>query len=62
MNHISQDGGHAVFRWIWTGTNTGPGGTGQSVRMYGYEEWTIAAMVSSQSRRVTTMRRSTNAS
>ena len=28
MDHVSQDGSHAVFRWTWTGTNTGPGGTG----------------------------------
>ena len=31
------------FRWIWTGTNTGPGGTGKSVRIKGYEEWTIGS-------------------
>lgn len=38
MDHVSQDGGHAIFRWTWTGTNTGPGGTGKSVRINGYEE------------------------
>ena len=43
MDHVSQDGGHAIFRWTWTGTNTGPGGTGTSVRISGYEEWTIGA-------------------
>jgi predicted ester cyclase len=43
MDHVSQDGRHAVFRWTWTGTNTGPGGTGKSVRINGYEEWTIGA-------------------
>jgi len=37
------DGSHATFRWIWTGANTGPGGTGRSVRMNGYEEWTMSA-------------------
>lgn len=31
------------FHWIWTGTNTGPGGTGKAVRMVGYEEWTLDA-------------------
>ena len=31
----------AVFRWIWTGTNTGPGGTGNAVHLTGYEEWTL---------------------
>ena len=44
MDRVSQDvGGHAIFRWTWTGTNTGPGGTGKSVRINGYEEWTIGA-------------------
>ena len=43
LDHVSQDGGHAIFRWTWTGTNTGPGGTGKSVRINGYEEWTIGA-------------------
>ena len=44
MDRVSQDvGGHAVFRWTWTGTNTGPGGTGKSVRIEGYEEWTFGA-------------------
>ena len=43
MDQLAQDGRHAIFRWIWTGTNTGPGGTGQSVRIGGYEEWTIGA-------------------
>ncbi len=40
---VGQDGRHAIFRWIWTGTNTGPGGTGKQVRIEGYEEWTFAA-------------------
>jgi steroid delta-isomerase-like uncharacterized protein len=31
----------ARFHWIWTGTNTGPGGTGKAVRITGYEEWTF---------------------
>ena len=43
MDQVSQDGSHAIFRWTWTGTNTGPGGTGKSVRISGYEEWTIGA-------------------
>jgi uncharacterized protein (TIGR02246 family) len=41
MDEVSVEGSHAIFRWIWTGTNTGPGGTGKSVRMKGYEEWTL---------------------
>jgi predicted ester cyclase len=43
MDRVTQDGSRTVFRWIWTGTNTGPGGTGKSVRINGYEEWTIGA-------------------
>lgn len=31
----------ARFHWLWTGTNTGPGGTGKAVRMRGYEDWTL---------------------
>ena len=31
------------FRWTFTGTNTGPGGTGQWVRIPGFEEWTLGA-------------------
>jgi steroid delta-isomerase-like uncharacterized protein len=38
---VGQDGSHVVFHWTWTGTNTGPGGTGKAVRIRGYEEWTI---------------------
>lgn len=30
------------FHWTWTGTNTGPGGTGRVVRISGYEEWTLS--------------------
>jgi uncharacterized protein (TIGR02246 family) len=41
MQHIETRDGHAIFHWLWTGTNTGPGGTGKFVRMVGYEEWTI---------------------
>jgi nuclear transport factor 2 (NTF2) superfamily protein len=34
--------GEAVeFHWTFTGTNTGPGGTGQWVRIKGFEEWTL---------------------
>ena len=29
------------FHWRWTGTNTGPGGTGNSVNLRGYEQWTL---------------------
>lgn len=29
------------FHWTFTGTNTAPGGTGNAVRISGYEEWTL---------------------
>lgn len=29
------------YHWTFTGTNTGPGGTGKWVRISGYEEWTL---------------------
>jgi len=37
---IVQDSG-IEFHWTFTGTNTGPGGTGNRVRITGFEEWTI---------------------
>jgi uncharacterized protein (TIGR02246 family) len=43
LKEVSGAGGHAIFRWIWTGTNTGPKGTGRDVRIEGYEEWTFGA-------------------
>lgn len=43
MDSVSQENAHAIFRWTWTGTNTGPGGTGKAVRISGCEEWTIGA-------------------
>ena len=43
MDGVSLDGDQAVYRWTLTGTNTGPDGTGNAVRISGYEEWTIGA-------------------
>jgi hypothetical protein len=34
-------GGQVRFHWTLTGTNTGPGGTGQRVHISGFEEWTL---------------------
>jgi SnoaL-like polyketide cyclase len=31
----------AEYHWTLVGTNTGPGGNGNHVRISGYEEWTI---------------------
>lgn len=41
LDSVGEVGRHPVFHWTWTGTNTGPGGTGKAVRISGYEEWTL---------------------
>lgn len=41
MDSVTQVGDRVLFRWTRTGTNTGPGGTGRSVRLSGYEELTF---------------------
>ena len=41
MNDLVIHGDRIEYHWTFTGTNTGPGGTGNSVRVVGYEEWTI---------------------
>ena len=41
MDGVSLEGARAIFRWTLDGTNTGPGGTGNTVHISGYEEWTI---------------------
>lgn len=36
---VNKDSERVIFRWTWTGSNTGPGGTGRTVNISGYEEW-----------------------
>lgn len=43
MDDLAPRSGGAVYRWTLLGTNTGPGGSGQRVRISGFEEWTIGA-------------------
>ena len=43
MDSVKHAGTETIFYWTWTGTNTGPGGTGKAVRITGYEEWTIGS-------------------
>jgi len=31
----------AIYHWTFAGINSGPGGTGNTVRFSGYEEWTF---------------------
>lgn len=39
MDRLTIDGADVEYHWTLTGTNTGAGGTGKSVRISGYEEW-----------------------
>ena len=41
VDSIVPEGTRAIYHWTLTGTNTGPSGTGKTVRVSGYEEWTI---------------------
>lgn len=41
LDSLREDQGATVFHWTWTGTNTGPGGTGKAVNLRGYERWTF---------------------
>ena len=38
---VHRQGDQVIFNWHWTGTNTGPGGTGNRVDLTGYEVWTL---------------------
>jgi nuclear transport factor 2 (NTF2) superfamily protein len=39
MDDLVAKDGTVEYRWTFTGTNTGPGGTGMWVRISGFEEW-----------------------
>ena len=39
LDDLVVEGDHAVYHWTLIGTNTGPGGTGQRVRISGFERW-----------------------
>jgi predicted ester cyclase len=43
MDDLVIRGGRAEYHWTLVGTNTGPGGTGQRVRIGGFEVWEIGA-------------------
>ena len=43
MDRLEEGEGTGTYHWTLTGTNTGPGGTGKSVRISGHEEWVIGA-------------------
>ena len=39
MDKLTGNGAKVSYHWTLTGTNTGPGGTGQFVRISGFEQW-----------------------
>jgi predicted ester cyclase len=39
MDRLVVNGARTEYHWTLTGTNSGPGGTGQRVRISGYEAW-----------------------
>jgi predicted ester cyclase len=41
LDDVLLQGDRAVYQWTLAGTNTGSGGLGHSVRISGYEVWTI---------------------
>ena len=41
MDKLSQESQGMAFHWTLTGTNTGPGGTGNRIRITGYELWKL---------------------
>ncbi len=43
MNKVLGQGDDAEYHWTLIGTSTGPGGTGQRVRISGFERWKIGA-------------------
>jgi mannose-6-phosphate isomerase-like protein (cupin superfamily) len=38
---VTREGDPINFHWRWTGTNTGPGGTGNAVDLQGFEQWLL---------------------
>ena len=43
MDDLRLEAGETEYHWTLSGTNTGPGGTGRSVRISGYERWRIGS-------------------
>jgi predicted ester cyclase len=41
FDRLEPRGDRTAFHWTLTGTNTGPGGTGNRVRISGYELWKV---------------------
>lgn len=43
MDDLLDQGERVLYQWTLFGTNTGPGGTGNQVRISGFEEWRIGS-------------------
>ena len=43
MDSLENKADRTIFHWTLSGTNTGPGGTGNRVRISGYEDWQFGA-------------------
>ena len=41
FDRLEPKGDRVLYHWTFTGSNTGPGGTGNQVRVSGYEDWKI---------------------
>ena len=41
LDRLEYRSGKYLYHWRFSGTNSGPGGTGRPVRTIGYEEWTM---------------------
>jgi uncharacterized protein (TIGR02246 family) len=42
MDDLVIEASDVTYHWTFTGTNTGPGGTGNAVHFSGFEEWTLS--------------------
>jgi SnoaL-like domain len=43
FDRLEPKGDRVLYHWTFIGTNNGPGGTGNQVRISGYEDWKIGA-------------------
>ena len=41
FDRLEPRGDRVLYHWTFIGTNSGPGGTGNQVRISGYEDWKI---------------------
>ena len=41
FDRLEPRGNRVLYHWTFVGTNSGPGGTGNQVRISGYEDWRI---------------------